>query len=757
MKIRDSVTKIKDSVMKIKLPRCSVLKISLQTNLRTYPWIIGSIVVTSIIAAILHANIFVILGSALLMAATLLIKIQPTQKTHPLLSLPILFASAFLIFILMQFTIGAGFGKYMNFAKFMLNVIIIFGMELLVFAASSRVNASILSVLIFSETLGIIDHFVVQTRQMEIGYNDIFSVLTGLSVAGSYKFTLSPMTLGGLLFSIPFAILIIRTKLPIFRIRYIRIISSVLAAVTIVVPCLVISSDHGSDAIDFKDKYWKFRASEYNGFYVNFIHTAAATKVKVPENYSRDELIRLLKELYGVDVTPPQTGVTPIDPPSTDEITPPVTGAPTAPSTTPDTSDDKQNPNIIVIMDETFSDLQAVSEYLYNKGKAKDNLLTVENVLPFFNSLSSTMPNVEKGWATSSVFGGNTANSELEFLTGHSLAFLPANTVAYNLYLNKNNSFSIVDLLNKEGYLTVGMHPEAPTNWSRDKIYSYYGFNEILFEDDFTGLTDKDYYRGHVSDAAVFDKIIDMYESKDKGTPLFTFAVTMMNHGGFSTEGFEPTIHLQNYTKYKGTQEYLSSINKTDEALRELIEYFTNADEETVIVFFGDHQPSLSASFYSNFFGIDDDSDARLNQAKYAVPYLIWANFDFESDDSEITSLNYLSGKALDIAGIEKTEYLSFISMVREEYPAISAAGYWDTSGNFYSFSDYSAEDSSLLRLYKYLQYNALFDSNENKLTHWFVKGDVPAPSITSTTTNTTSDIPAPVTAPITGKKEQDE
>lgn len=744
--------------MKIKLPKCSVLKISFQTNFRTYPWIFGSIVAVSIIAALLHANIFVILGAALLTAATLLIKIQPTQKIHPLLSLPILFLSAFLIFILMQFTIGAGFGKYMTFAKFMLNVIIIFGMELIVFAASARVPASILSVLIFSEALGVIDHFVVQTRQMEIGYNDIFSIFTGLSVAGSYKFTLSPMTLGGLLFAIPFAILIVRTRLPIFRIRYIRIISSLLATTAIVVPCFVISSDRGSDLIGFKDKYWKFRASEYNGFYVNFIHTAAATKVKVPENYSLEELTRLLKELYGVDINLPQTGVTPNDPPKTDEVTPPATNEPNAPSTTPDTSDEKQNPNIIVIMDETFSDLQAISEYLYNKGKAKDNLLTVENVLPFFNSLSSTMSNVEKGWAISSVFGGNTANSELEFLTGHSMAFLPTNTVAYNLYLNKNNSFSIVDLLNKEGYLTVGMHPEAPTNWSRDKIYSYYGFDEILFEDDFTGLSDEDYYRGHVSDAAVFDKIIEMYESKDKGTPLFTFAVTMMNHGGFSTEGFEPTIHLQNYTKYKGTQEYLSSINKTDEALRELIEYFTNADEETIIVFFGDHQPSLSASFYSTFFGINDDSDARLNQAKYAVPYLIWANFDFESDESEITSLNYLAGKALDVAGIEKTEYLNFISTVREEYPAISAAGYWDTSGNFYSFSEYPAEDSNLLRLYKYLQYNALFDSNENKLIHWFVKGDVPLPPVTTTTsTATTSDIPAPVTAPITSKKEQDD
>lgn len=738
------------------------MKLTLQKNLRTYPWIFGTIALLSVGAALLGANILLVLGAAILMAAVLLLKIEFLQKIHTLISLPTLFVSAVLIFVLMQFTIGAGFGKYMNVAKFMLNVSLVFGMELIVFAVCSRLRASILTVLIFSEAVGVIDHLVTQTRSMEIGFNDLFSMWTGLSVAGSYKFTLAPMTVCGLLYAVPFAILLVRTKFPPISGRIFRISSGIAGLLCIIIPCIIISSDEGSAAIKFKDKYWLFRSSEYNGFYVNFIHTASATKVKTPDNYSLEEIQKLLDEYLknhgGTTTTPPESDPPTTKPPVTDDTTPPTTSPSTDPSTTPDTGEvEEKKPNIIVIMDETFTDLQAISEYLYNKGKSKNELLTVEEVLPFFSSLSTTMPNVEKGWAISSVFGGNTANSEFEFLTGHSMAFLPTNTVAYNLYLNKNNSFSIVDLLNKEGYLTVGMHPELATNWSRDKIYSYYGFDEIYFEDDFTGLTDEDYYRGHVSDAAVFDKIIDLYEGKDDGTPLFTFAVTMMNHGGYSTEDFDPTIHLQNYTKYTGTQEYLSSINKTDAALRELIEYFTNTDEETIIVFFGDHQPSLSASFYSTFFGISDDSDTRLNQAKYAVPYLIWANFEFESDESVITSLNYLAGKTLDIAGIEKTEYLNFLSTVRNEFPAISAAGYWDNDGIFYSFSDYPAEDQNLLRLYKYLQYNALFDSYDNKLVHWFVKGEDISPPTTTTQTGSGVNVLTPETTPPSGKKESND
>ena len=33
---------------------------------------------------------------------------------------------------------------------------------------------------------------------------------------------------------------------------------------------------------------------------------------------------------------------------------------------------------------------------------------------------------------------------------------------------------------------------------------------------------------------AVVDKIIELYEKKEEGTPLFVFNVTMQNHGGYS-------------------------------------------------------------------------------------------------------------------------------------------------------------------------------------------------------------------------------
>ena len=75
-----------------------------------------------------------------------------------------------------------------------------------------------------------------------------------------------------------------------------------------------------------------------------------------------------------------------------------------------DESEDNFKPNIIVVMNESFSDLSVLSPELTNEG-----------YMPYFNSLTE---DVIKGYAYVSTIGGGTSNSEYEFLTGNSMAFL---------------------------------------------------------------------------------------------------------------------------------------------------------------------------------------------------------------------------------------------------------------------------------------------------------------------------------------------
>ena len=54
--------------------------------------------------------------------------------------------------------------------------------------------------------------------------------------------------------------------------------------------------------------------------------------------------------------------------------------------------------------------------------------------MSYFNSLEE---NTIKGNTYVSVFGGQTPNSEWEFLTNNSMAFMPYRTVPYQQYIRK--------------------------------------------------------------------------------------------------------------------------------------------------------------------------------------------------------------------------------------------------------------------------------------------------------------------------------
>ena len=108
-----------------------------------------------------------------------------------------------------------------------------------------------------------------------------------------------------------------------------------------------------------------------------------------------------------------------------------------------------------------------------------------------------------------SVKGGNTANSEFEFLTGSSLYWLPVGSVAYQQYIRKDLP-GLADQLGREGYRTIAMHPYYSSGWNRPKVYSLMHFDEMYFYKDFK---DPEILRSYISDQTTFDKIEELYEA----------------------------------------------------------------------------------------------------------------------------------------------------------------------------------------------------------------------------------------------------
>lgn len=416
---------------------------------------------------------------------------------------------------------------------------------------------------------------------------------------------------------------------------------------------------------NLKTYHWDRQGATFNGYILDFVAKIKETRVERPEGYDTGHIDALATQ-YGAEESPAET----------------------------------KTPHIIVIMDESFSDLSVNGE-----------LRTDKEVTPFISSLSE---NTISGYALSSVYGGNTANSEYEFLTGNSMAWMSPNAVPYQTYV-RSSAYSMVSYLKtRYNYQCIAMHPYLSSGWNRPVTYANFGFDESLFIESFP---QEQYVRKYISDQEMFESMIEVYENH-KDSPLFLFGVSMQNHGGYTYDGenYEQTISLVGYDdEYPDVEQYLSLIHETDRAVEYLLSYFEQVDEEVVIAFFGDHQPRIDENFYGQLNGADT-STLDGQQKRYLVPFFVWANYDIDEQRVDCTSLNYLSSYVYETAGIPLPPYQRFLSDMAEHIPAINANGYYSkTAGGFVAPEDAPEDEKEWLQLYEQLQYNCVFDKQRNE------------------------------------------
>ena len=343
-------------------------------------------------------------------------------------------------------------------------------------------------------------------------------------------------------------------------------------------------------------------------------------------------------------------------------------------------------PHVILILNESLADLRVLG-----------NLELNEENLSFLGSMKE---NTVKGYVNASVFGGGTANSEFEVLTGCSMAFFSVNYYPY-LQVLEGPMNSMVSQMKKNGYTAISMHPERAGNWNRDKVYQYFGFDRMLWEEDFEGA---EKIHSGVSDAETYNRIIELYEERKPGEKLFVFDLTMQNHGGYTMGETPYAVRAVNLEEPE-VDEYLSLIKISDEAFEDLVEYFEGQDEKVVICMFGDHQPSVSDLIVDETqIEGEPASESMLN--KYRCPFVIWANYDIDEADGYDISMNYLGGLLMKTAGIPRSPYFHFLEKLCAEYPIITVNGYVDREGNYQGFSGMNTEFID----YRMLQYNYLFD-----------------------------------------------
>lgn len=542
-----------------------------------------------------------------------------------------------------------------------LNIAFYYWLFLFVFFIAGRTSISMAICVAAIAIIGVGNYFVVMFRSNPIVPWDIYSFETAMSVADNYVFSVDWALAEHIAMFILMLIVGVRTNIRLNK----KILRPILT-VAMCIPAYFYISYLWQDNLErntglndtlFNAKYMHSK----DGFFVSFILDIHFLQIEEPKNYSDEYALSLLNEQEVEKVETPE-----------------------------------ELPDIIAIMDETFSDPAVLGEFETNK-----------DYMPFIHSiLRGEVANTISGYTDVSVLGGNTANSEFEFLTGNSMAFFPNGSVPYLQYIRDGIS-TIVPQLEEYGYTTYGTHPYRAKGWNREFIYDLMGFDYRYFQGSFPF---EDKLCNYVSDEADFKSILE-WRNNTEG-PFFMFNVTMQNHSNYGGDfdNFDPQIvaKFKNTSSNKYLNKYLSLMYETDQDVASLLSELSQSDRKTIVVFWGDHQPNdyVVRPIYKEY-GLDFDNQTyEQQQQRQKTPFFIWANYDIQEQTNVEISLNYLNILLFETAGLQLDEYQTFRkNLWQGQIPMMNAVGYRNDDGDLVEYDDAPEEIQNLLNEYQNIQY----------------------------------------------------
>ena len=589
-------------------------------------------------------------------------EIKEKKNGYPYLRAALLLAAPALMYFVFEFITGSL--TQIRGVYLLLNLCFYYLIYLTVFALVGTTRVSYLVLNTFFTIWGLAEYYVVQFRARPIMLWDVLAVKTAATVSGNYTYEITPHIVAAVLFVIVLDVLIF--KFP-FRLKT-RKIHAAAAGVS----CLCCAAFFTLffrvfvDAFSLDVSMWNPEESyESYGTMLCTMRMFGYLDNKPPQGYSLAEVSKIGEEIEAAK----------------DQELPWKSSTDTVPT------------NIICIMNESFSELNVIAPF--------------ETDIPYLSFYNSIRENCIKGELYMPVFGSMTSNSEYEFLTGNSMAFAPSGSVPYQIYM-REPTYSLPLILKEQGYRTVAMHPYPADNWNRTEAYKRMGFDEFLAEDYYE---DSPRIRNYVSDKGDYDKIIEVTENKEEGQPLFLFNVTMQNHGGYAEE-YESVVHLTEYEDMPMTEQYLSLMKESDDALRYLLDYYSQIEEPTMIVLFGDHQPSIEPEFYDALYGCSIDTLKPEDYLRrYITPFLVWTNYPTDSMMSEKMSAQYLSNVVLQRANLEMTDYLYFINAMQKAAPVVHMLGYYNRDMQWESWTNWhEKKEYPLFHEFEMLQYNNMFE-----------------------------------------------
>lgn len=586
-----------------------------------------------------------------------------------------------LFYIVMQ--VNMSFIEAMNWIylynmQFILSFVAIYAIYILVYNLIGKVFLSMILTSCTLVILGIVNYLKLIFRGDPLYPSDFTQIMHMQSVI--------PMVMDYFSWSYIFVIILSIVAcivVGIYMRRYIQNVKTHLGIrALLVVGSIFVLYAYGNFANTFMNKVFQKSGVDFvlwdqnenyasNGFVLGFISNLDTTVMEKPKNYSKENMLQIandIKKQYSGNIGSQKK---------------------------------KEKPNIIFVMSESFWDPTKAT-----------NLSFSEDPVP---NLHHYIENFPGGQTISPTFGGNTANVEFEALTSYSMSLLKPGSIPYQQVItNKKEIPSIPTALKKEGYYTSAIHSFGRTFFKRDDVYKVLGFDKFNAADTMENVdVDGDY----ISDLAMSKEIIAELEKQKQ--PTFIHAVTMQNHFPFTEGRFGENLieisGLENEESKGELETYTEGLRRSDEALQYLIEQLDNLDRPTLLVFFGDHLPSLGTnkSFYKENGYITNEKTPSERLAMAQTPLLMYANFDMPNDNLGVVSPIYFSNLIFDYAGLNKSLFYQFLSAFYKEIPVLRDELKIDKNGEV--INDLTKKQKEMLEQYKMLQYDLLVGNQYSK------------------------------------------
>lgn len=303
-----------------------------------------------------------------------------------------------------------------------------------------------------------------------------------------------------------------------------------------------------------------------------------------------------------------------------------------------DTTVSAQNaPNIICVLLESFCDPDEIKF-----------LETNEDAVPTFHYLEE---NFSTGYLTVPVVGAGTANSEFEVLSGMSMQYFGTGEYPYKTILKKTDCEGIGSVLSSIGYGTHAVHNNGGNFYSRVNAFSMMGFDTFTSKE-LMNITEYTPNGSWATDDILVDETIKTLDATP-GQADFTYTITVGTHGDYPThrviEQPQYTVSgLEDEETMYQWEYYVNQLHEVDTFMADLIAELEKRDEETVVVFFGDHLPTL---------GLTEED--MVSGDLYKTKYVTWNNFGLEKQDADLYAYQLLA-KVTESVGIHEGTIFSY-------------------------------------------------------------------------------------------------